>query len=1071
VPARGLAPLPPSSRTKNLCSIELLESRLLLSSTLLAIQDSRDLIYDNSRNRLYVTTAGGLIRRFDVASQTLLSPLVVGSSLNGGDITPDGHYLYVTEGAIAGVVHKVDLNTGTVTDLTYPAQSESGGWDLKIASNGKAFLTVKTDGVAQWVGIHQIDLTSDTISNRFDVPGTDGSAVGSNTLMSRSADRNVVFFQEGDNSSGNIFTYSAISDSFPHDQLSGLFQPYAPAAVNRDGSLIAVDWSEDLFTLNSNLEKSEPFIYLAGGVVFNPIKDLLYAVAERRGQLVAMDTNTWQEREALDIGEGVLSSETFGPGTMATSGDGRTVFLATFSGIREFAITDFAANAGGPYSFPEGGTITLDASKSVDLSNNLVKYEWDANYDGINFNADITTTQPTVSFPVGGIDGPASHMIALRVTNDQGAQSIDATNFAITNAAPSAQLINSGAVTQGDTGQVSFANVSDSTADVAAGFHYSYDFDNDGKFDLVDSTNSTATVPAKYFQTAFNNRIVRARITDKDGGFRDVATDISIVQVLQPLSALPQLSSRPSANATLYLNFAGDTTVMWAGEDPGTTAVFDLDGHTDSFAWGELAAIQDIWSRVAEKYSPYDLNVTTVAPAFMPHGKVFEVVVGGDGTWDADRSGSEGGVSLVGSFASANLPNKAFVFPANLASNEKFIAEAIAHEAGHGFGLVHQSVYSATGVKTAEYNPGTSAAAPIMGVSYDAVRGLWWRGPSGTAKSLIQDDMAVIASRRNGFGFAPDDHVAPSALTQVDTLTFGGIGVIENTRDTDTFTFTTTSAGMVNISVDPVTGGMLNAKLKLLDSTGATVASVDNGLGENVNLFLDPGTYRIVVGSHGAYGDVGQYTVIATVPPPDANVMVETDPLSAKKKVLVVSGTSGDDAIVVQPGVRGKVRVMINGVSHGNYPMPYRLIVHGGDGNDSIMTDPRIKLSAELHGDNGNDTLVGGGGKDFLFGDAGNDSLAGGAGDDVLIGSSFSHESDQAALELLLNRWLSGASLTVRSKALMTGVAGSFPLNAATIVVDSSSDVLTGNVGSDLFFSRSTDAITDLSRGDMAVSL
>jgi len=236
-------------------------------------------------------------------------------------------------------------------------------------------------------------------------------------------------------------------------------------------------------------------------------------------------------------------------------------------------------------------------------------------------------------------------------------------------------------------------------------------------------------------------------------------------------------------------------------------------------------------------------------------------------------------------------------------------------------------------------------------------------------------------------------------------------------------------------------------------------------------LFLDPGTYRIVVGSHGSYGDVGQYTVIATVPPPDANVMVETDPLSAKKKVLVVNGTSGDDTIVVQPGVRGKVRVMINGVSHGNYPMPYRLIVHGGDGNDSIMTDPRIKLSAELHGDNGNDTLVGGGGKDFLFGDAGNDSLAGGAGDDVLIGSSFSHESDQAALELLLNRWLSGASLTVRSKALMTGVAGSFPLNAATIVVDSSSDVLTGNVGSDLFFSRSTDAITDLSRGDMAVSL
>ena len=65
-------------------------------------------------------------------------------------------------------------------------------------------------------------------------------------------------------------------------------------------------------------------------------------------------------------------------------------------------------------------------------------------------------------------------------------------------------------------------------------------------------------------------------------------------------------------------------------------------------------------------------------------------------------------------------------------------------------------VYSGTTL-TNQYNPGTAAVAPIMGMAYSSTRGVWWYGPSGSS-THFQDDMAVIAGTTNGFGYRFDDH-------------------------------------------------------------------------------------------------------------------------------------------------------------------------------------------------------------------------------------------------------------------------------------------------------------------------
>src|SRR5262249_16944128 len=149
---------------------------------------------------------------------------------------------------------------------------------------------------------------------------------------------------------------------------------------------------------------------------------------------------------------------------------------------------------------------------------------------------------------------------------------------------------------------------------------------------------------------------------------------------------------------------------------------------------------------------------TTVQPASFANGVSMRVSIGGDGAW---TGGTYGGIAYVGSFTSS-MVNTVYVFPKNLSNGyARYTADASSHEAGHSFGLQHQSQYDDAGTKIAEYYSGPGdGRAPIMGVSYYAPRGLWWYGTSSTGPTVYQDDMAVISDSTNGFGYRPDDHQA-----------------------------------------------------------------------------------------------------------------------------------------------------------------------------------------------------------------------------------------------------------------------------------------------------------------------
>jgi hypothetical protein len=333
-----------------------------------------------------------------------------------------------------------------------------------------------------------------------------------------------------------------------------------------------------------------------------------------------------------------------------------------------------------------------------------------------------------------------------------------------------------------------------------------------------------------------------------------------------PLSSVPQLHSLLGATASIYLDFNGHFEAVWGGFKNITTPVFDQDGDRTAFSAAELATITEVWQRVSEDFAPFRIDVTTVDPGNFANGRGLRVAIGGDSKW---LGSSAGGVAYVDSFTNS-IVNTVYAFSDNLGRGYgKYVAEAASHESGHAFGLQHQSTYSRTR-KTAEYNPGTSALAPIMGNSYSAQRSTWWYGQT-TSSRTYQDDMAVISRGANGFGYRADDfanQIAGAAALSRNGSQVSASGLIGTNGDRDYFRFAT-GGGTVNLTVNVAdVGPNLDAKLELFNANGTLLASATptNVLSATINRSVAAGAYYLAVSGDRGYGSVGWYTISGTAP-------------------------------------------------------------------------------------------------------------------------------------------------------------------------------------------------------------
>ena len=123
----------------------------------------------------------------------------------------------------------------------------------------------------------------------------------------RSADGARFFFMESNISSGPVFTYSGINDTFGQSADTNAFLDFASGAVNRTGDIVGLRTFGSPASLNTAPDFTflHSFNEIDSGVAFDAAQDVFYGVNSTTDQIIAYSTTSFGELFRLDIGEDV----------------------------------------------------------------------------------------------------------------------------------------------------------------------------------------------------------------------------------------------------------------------------------------------------------------------------------------------------------------------------------------------------------------------------------------------------------------------------------------------------------------------------------------------------------------------------------------------------------------------------------------------------------------------------------------------------------------------------------------------------------------------------------------------
>ena len=198
-----------------------------------------------------------------------------------------------------------------------------------------------------------------------------------------------------------------------------------------------------------------------------------------------------------------------------------------------------SCSAGGPYTITAGAGLTLTAT----AYGSPTAFNWDLSGKETFTDATATTTSSTDGIASSqitiswaqlqklGIDEGTYSDVRVQVVYAGGVTATSApTTLVVKPTPPTATFTGTDAVL-GGTSTVSFTDPFDpSAAQTKAGFTYSYDFENNGTFEIIDTSSPTEPVPANLLAQP-GSFIVHGRITASDDTFTDYDTTIHVADV------------------------------------------------------------------------------------------------------------------------------------------------------------------------------------------------------------------------------------------------------------------------------------------------------------------------------------------------------------------------------------------------------------------------------------------------------------------------------------------------------------------------------------------------------------
>lgn len=231
---------------------------------------------------------------------------------------------------------------------------------------------------------------------------------------------------------------------------------------------------------------------------------------------------------------------------------------------------------------PQGGAVFPDPQPSAPL-------QVTASDQGYGFDLTVTLNGRVVCEASGAANQAAPETIACAqdigpfdygmstieaVATDAAGHQASASRSVMVNEAPTADFTNSsGAIGEGSSATLAFTNPSDtSAADTEAGFLYAYDCDDDGVFEVADST--AAVHNCSYADDG--SYTANGRIADRHGAFNAYAAVVTVLNVAPTVDA----------GADTALECGGTYASSGSFTDPGT------DTWTATVDYGDGSGVQ-----------------------------------------------------------------------------------------------------------------------------------------------------------------------------------------------------------------------------------------------------------------------------------------------------------------------------------------------------------------------------------------------------------------------------------------------------------------------------------------------
>lgn len=589
------------------------------------------------------------------------------------------------------------------------------------------------------------------------------------------------------------------------------------------------------------------------------------------------------------------------------------------------------AEANGPYNVSEGQSVALSSFGSTGA---IAAYEWDFDYDpAAGFVADATGPSPSFA----GLDGPSTHVVALRLRSATGEVSIDTAQIIVGNIAPTPAASGPESISAGvpyvlqlaysdpgqdspqswkvEWGDGSVETFQGSPASVShvyaqAGWHsiYAWVSDDDGTYAIKPQNLAVGALDPEFNGTGvlpFPDRIVdMQQLPDgkllvlgvdwsvfrlnRDGspdltfGGGDGAIHPGIEAPLQPKASAAAMDVRPDGSFVLAGTYS-DSNISYTA---GVVAQFKADGTADSSfltSGGWAGGLADV--AIADDGK--------VLLAGWQSGKMLVVRLNSDGKPDQDFGPN--GVRLV--FTTSGTTGM-WVKP--LSNGVVLLGGAVGSAGGEEIGLARLTAHGTPDPTFA------GGGTTIMGISPSI------NTSTQPSNFLLQGDGKILVVGRTLFWSYP--YTGPLAIVRFNAdgtldLSFNGTGYNVTGVNSDT-------VGS-SIAVDPsgriVVGGRAGSTLALfrylpngqLDPDfadgGKLVTTDPNVIGSTTRLVL-PAEGRILVSSTGGNEDFIMQFVQS---PLSVQVLAATPPVPAGKVLIpsfpAGSGVFTDEQLLLKP--------------------------------------------------------------------------------------------------------------------------------------------------------------------------